>query len=192
VPNHHRLSFAKPAMVRFTQTCPKRHYILYLKDFTELFLYQIERVMMKRTLLLALPCCLMWLASSYAFSTAPRLVRNGRSMAKKTALLLSAMPPSILDRLRSMFSEKPVQTVNLTFDDVLKKIFPGAIDNNDLEQKVVQILADRGFDTNNTLLATSLCCDELARRLEDDFVKIYGNNFNLGGLSGFPFAGNTG
>jgi hypothetical protein len=41
-------------------------------------------------------------------------------------------------------------------------------------------------------LATSLCCDELARRLEDDFVKVYGNNFNLGGLSGFPFAGNTG
>ena len=32
----------------------------------------------------------------------------------------------------------------------------------------------------------------LARVLEDDFVTKYGNNFNLGGLSGFPFAGNTG
>ena len=44
----------------------------------------------------------------------------------------------------------------------------------------------------NTLLCTSLCCDELARSLEDDLNKVYGHNFNLGGLSGFPFAGNTG
>ena len=34
--------------------------------------------------------------------------------------------------------------------------------------------------------------DELARNLDDDLNKIYGHNFNLGGLSGFPFAGNTG
>ena len=37
--------------------------------------------------------------------------------------------------------------------------------------------------SDNTLLCTSLCCDELARCLEDDFVKVYGNNFNLGGVS---------
>jgi hypothetical protein len=41
-----------------------------------------------------------------------------------------------------------------------------------------------------------VCCqrnsDELARNLEDDLNKVYGHNFNLGGLSGFPFAGNTG
>jgi len=42
------------------------------------------------------------------------------------------------------------------------------------------------------LFATSVCADELARVLEDEFVDIYGTNFNLGGLSGFPFAGNTG
>jgi hypothetical protein len=34
--------------------------------------------------------------------------------------------------------------------------------------------------------------DELARNLENDLNKVYGHNFNLGGLSGFPFAGNTG
>ena len=56
----------------------------------------------------------------------------------------------------------------------------------------VDILRVKGYTQANTLVATSLCCDELARRLEDDFVKIYGNNFALGGLSGFPFAGNTG
>ena len=78
------------------------------------------------------------------------------------------------------------------FDEVVKERFPGALTNKDLETKVVEVLAGKGYKASNTLLATSLCCDELARQLEDDFVKIYGNNFNLGGLSGFPFAGNTG
>lgn len=59
-------------------------------------------------------------------------------------------------------------------------------------KRVVSQISQKGFGSNNTLLATSLCADELARVLEDDFVKVYGNNFNLGGLSGFPFAGNTG
>lgn len=74
----------------------------------------------------------------------------------------------------------------------MKSNFPGAISNTDLLQKVIPTLGAKGFTFTNTLLATSLCADELARVLEDDFVKIYGNNFNLGGLSGFPFAGNTG
>ena len=76
--------------------------------------------------------------------------------------------------------------------EIFKKIFPGCLSNQELETKVVNVLSEKGFTADNTLLATSLCCDELARRLEDDFVKVYGNNFNLGGLSGFPFAGNTG
>eukprot|EP00571_Detonula_confervacea_P011023 CAMPEP_0172306688 /NCGR_PEP_ID=MMETSP1058-20130122/7707_1 /TAXON_ID=83371 /ORGANISM="Detonula confervacea, Strain CCMP 353" /LENGTH=280 /DNA_ID=CAMNT_0013018655 /DNA_START=20 /DNA_END=859 /DNA_ORIENTATION=- len=78
------------------------------------------------------------------------------------------------------------------FDKVVKAAFPGAISNTSLVKKVTSIVSKKGFTPTNTLLATSLCCDELARVLEDDFVKIYGNNFNLGGLSGFPFAGNTG
>ena len=32
----------------------------------------------------------------------------------------------------------------------------------------------------------------LARRLDTEFKQVFGNNFNLGGLSGFPFAGTTG
>ena len=57
---------------------------------------------------------------------------------------------------------------------------------------MIVLLATITTERANTLLCTSLCCDELARCLEDDFVKVYGNNFNLGGLAGFPFAGNTG
>ena len=78
------------------------------------------------------------------------------------------------------------------FDRMVKKNFPGAISNKDLSKRVVKALEKKGFTPDNTLLATSVCADELARVLEDEFVDIYGTNFNLGGLSGFPFAGNTG
>lgn len=78
------------------------------------------------------------------------------------------------------------------FEDLVQTNFPGALSNEELVTKVVDILAEKGYKGENTLLATSLCCDELARQLEDDFIGVYGTNFNLGGLAGFPFAGNTG
>ena len=87
--------------------------------------------------------------------------------------------------IKNIFNRDP-------FDKMVKNAFPGAIKNSDLSKKVVKTLEKKGFSPDNTLLATSVCADELARVLEDDFVDIYGTNFNLGGLAGFPFAGNTG
>ena len=79
------------------------------------------------------------------------------------------------------------------FDELVKQNFPGAITNSNLVSLVTSTLSHhRGFDPTNTLLATSFCSDELARKLEDDLADVYGHNFNLGGLSGFPFAGRTG
>jgi len=95
-----------------------------------------------------------------------------------------------VERVKDVFESAPKS--NEKFDNVVQKNFPGAITNQDLVTRVVNQLSTKGFEVENTLLATSLCCDELARQLEDDFNKVYGNNFNLGGLAGFPFAGNTG
>lgn len=50
-------------------------------------------------------------------------------------------------------------------------------------------LSENGYTETNTLLATSLCCDEVNRVLEKDFGKVYGDNFSMGGLAGFPFCG---
>jgi Limiting CO2-inducible proteins B/C beta carbonyic anhydrases len=150
---------------------------------------QATSMMMKKPMV-ALRC-LALATSSYAFTAAPRIA-NVRALTSSTALAGSVVSSTILDKLRVLLDEETSPKMNPEFDAMLQARFPGAINNNDLEKKVVQILSERGYDTTNTLLATSLCCDELARRLEDDFVKIYGNNFNLGGLSGFPFAGNTG
>ena len=95
----------------------------------------------------------------------------------------------VVDKVKKFFKDTKE---DVKFDKLVKKKFPKALSNQELETRVVEVLAEKGFTGANTLLATSLCCDELARRLEDDFVKVYGDNFNLGGLSGFPFAGNTG
>jgi len=99
---------------------------------------------------------------------------------------------TILAQIKRLIVSQDTPAVNSEFDATVQSKFPGAIPNNELESKVVDILDTKGYSPGNTLLATSLCCDELARKLEDDFVKIYGDNFSLGGLSGFPFAGNTG
>jgi hypothetical protein len=96
----------------------------------------------------------------------------------------------IADKVKDVFASGPEE--NKDFEKIVQDHFPGAMSNKDLVTKVSTILASKGYTPGNTLLATSLCCDELARQLEDDFTGIYGNNFNLGGLAGFPFAGNTG
>jgi len=96
----------------------------------------------------------------------------------------------LAERVKKVFIKGPKE--NSDFDRIVQSYYPGAISNKKLVAKVVDILSSKGFTPENTLLATSLCCDELARQLEDDFNGVYGNNFNLGGLAGFPFAGNTG
>mmetsp|Transcript_40509 Transcript_40509/g.69102 ORF Transcript_40509/g.69102 Transcript_40509/m.69102 type:complete len:349 (+) Transcript_40509:96-1142(+) len=80
-----------------------------------------------------------------------------------------------------------------SFDALVQSKFPGAISNTALVTKVTAALSSRNFaPPTKTLLATSLCADELSRTLEAAFLPAYGPNFHLGGLSGFPFAGNTG
>jgi hypothetical protein len=80
--------------------------------------------------------------------------------------------------------------------------FPGAVPNRELVRGVSRALGPRGFVVGgggSTLLATSLCCDELSRALEADLSIEFGGGgagdapcFRLGGLAGFPFAGATG
>jgi len=81
-----------------------------------------------------------------------------------------------------------------TTDDVkanVKRAFPGAIENAVLARKVSYTLSAQGFGKNNTQLATSFCCDEVNRELDDELRAMYGFNFNMGGLAGFPFGGVT-
>ena len=82
-------------------------------------------------------------------------------------------------RLAWTFEGAPAK--HYEFEQVVHGHFPGAVTNQELVTSVVSTLFSKGYKVGNTLLATSLCCDELARQLEEDFNGVYGNNFNLGG-----------
>ena len=97
----------------------------------------------------------------------------------------------IAEKVNQVFLTAPPE--NPYLKSLIQNQFPFAVSNQELVSKVVSYLSStHGVHPHNTLLSTSFCCDELARQLEDDFRNIYGNNFNLGGLAGFPFAGKTG
>jgi len=127
----------------------------------------------------------LFLTAAEAFNVSP----IGHDSSRLN-MIINGETETASDKVANVFSKLPQE--NAAVDKLVKKNFPGALSNKDLATRVVELLGEKGYTPANTLLATSLCADELARELEDEFVEIYGNNFNLGGLSGFPFAGNTG
>jgi hypothetical protein len=57
-------------------------------------------------------------------------------------------------------------------------------------KKVTEGLSKYGYGSTS-LVATSLCCDEVNRPLEKELAKSYDEPFVMGGLAGFPFGGIT-
>mmetsp|Transcript_11216 Transcript_11216/g.15789 ORF Transcript_11216/g.15789 Transcript_11216/m.15789 type:complete len:339 (-) Transcript_11216:940-1956(-) len=117
---------------------------------------------------------------------------SSSTIRSPSALNVIENETGVLEKIKAILQAEEYPAQNEEFDAIVKTNFPGAMSNQELEFKVVDILSSFGFEGENTLLATSLCCDELARTLEDDLGRCYGKNFFLGGLAGFPFAGNTG
>jgi len=70
-------------------------------------------------------------------------------------------------------------------------VYPGAVKSVDLAAKLNAALVRHGYEKESTLLATSLCCDEVNRELEQQLGRYYGDHFSMGGLAGFPFGGVT-
>ena len=74
--------------------------------------------------------------------------------------------------------------------DAIDESFPGAQRNKQLVRNIKSALAMYGYG-KNSLVATSLCADEVNRPLERDLAKVFDDNFSMGGLAGFPFGGIT-
>jgi len=77
------------------------------------------------------------------------------------------------------------------------KQFPGALPGQIVDLVTQQVLLQRGFTPNNTLLAHATCPDEInANSDSDDLVVLlrrrWRGAFPLGGLAGLPFVGETG
>jgi hypothetical protein len=87
---------------------------------------------------------------------------------------------------------KPSSTIPsnpITISKVLS-CYPRALTYADLVGRVASALQKYGYGAS-TLLATSLCCDEVNRDLDLEFAKVYGEHFSMGGLAGFAFGGVT-
>jgi hypothetical protein len=125
---------------------------------------------------------------SSSSSSSMMMIRNSKSTSSTSTSALNIVVGDTAEafaiRVKSIFNTivKSSTKSQKKFDSIVKLNFPGAITNQELVQTVVSSLSKKGYNGENTLLATSLCCDELARKLEDDFNGIYGKNFNLGGL----------
>jgi len=103
------------------------------------------------------------------------------------------MPPYTNSRSHQQESNVPTSKAGssaLQEFEGAKAEFPDALANNELIYRVTNTLKKYGYG-KTTLLATSLCCDEVNRALENDFEKHYGSHFNMGGLAGFAFGGVT-
>lgn len=74
------------------------------------------------------------------------------------------------------FSTVPVSEE--TMHDMVTAAFPRAIPNSELVAKTTSALTKFGYG-ETTLLASSLCCDEVSRKLEEDFEPHYGPNFSM-------------
>jgi len=70
-----------------------------------------------------------------------------------------------------------------------KNQFPGIISARQLCRALDAVLSKNGFKNETTFLATSFDCDEVNRSLEDELRKGFNDNFNIGGIAGFPFGG---
>ncbi len=88
-------------------------------------------------------------------------------------------------------SVSPYKYEDANVVDTVKEHFPGAVKSADLAAHVKMVLNKNGFMDQKTLIATSLCCDEVNREMENDLISLYNSNFSMGGLAGFPFGGVT-
>ena len=74
---------------------------------------------------------------------------------------------------------------------VVESSFPGAIAGSVFVEKLKCTLIKLGIGSSKTLLASSVCPDEVNTSLYN-LDSVFGPAFTMGGLAGMPFTGKTG
>lgn len=116
--------------------------------------------------------------------------------------LLSTRAP--LDRNGALPSDVPDSQGRVPYNhqpearplqQLAQDFFPGSLSGGQVLWKALQTLHRHGLDKSNTLVALSVCPDEINHKVGDltDLVhQHFGREFHLGGLGGIPFTGKTG
>lgn len=136
-------------------------------------------------------------AESSAASISARDARIKAPLSAVTASLVAAGLPASLAVNPQAAS---AATDYSAFERSCRQYFPASLPNTKVADRVIRTLRARGYQPDNTLLASSLCSDEindtdlsLFAGLQDGLTKANsGGVFNLGGLGGVPFVGPSG
>lgn len=82
--------------------------------------------------------------------------------------------------------------LQLTYDKIVLSQFPDAMNMRDASVQLLGKLKNEyGFIISNTLMAESICADEINHR-NKSFFGVLGEPFEMGGLAGIPFTGSVG
>nr|MBD3622122.1 hypothetical protein [Sunxiuqinia sp.] len=80
-----------------------------------------------------------------------------------------------------------------TIDQRIRTLFPDAAPFEQVLASYYQRMTQEyGLDVNQTIAAVSLCPDELNNPVIEKIRDFFGHVFHLGGLTGYPFTGETG
>jgi Limiting CO2-inducible proteins B/C beta carbonyic anhydrases len=105
----------------------------------------------------------------------------------------------ILDNTNKVLEHVITGINRATAATILSK-YPKALPNYELMNRIQSSLSTYGYfgpngqpGNNDTLVCTSLCCDEVNRPLEQDLEVLFGSDhFSIGGLAGFAWSGSVG
>ena len=80
-----------------------------------------------------------------------------------------------------------------TIDKRIRTLFPGAAPFEQVLESHYQLMIQEfGLEVDQSIAAVSLCPDELNNAVIEKIRDYFGHVFHLGGLTGYPFTGETG
>lgn len=104
-------------------------------------------------------------------------------MSQGDALLAIAIALLVAFLLRMMNKLMQCSTPFHATINSIEECFPNAMTNDQLCKLIKRSLEKHGYG-QSSLVATSICCDEVNRTLEKDLAGLYGSYFSMGGLAG--------
>ena len=139
-------------------------------------------------------------AASAAENNVSLSARDARIKAPLSAVTASLVAAGLPASLAVNPQAASAVTDYSAFEKSCRQYFPASLPNTKVAERVIRTLKARGYQPDNTLLASSLCSDEindtdlsLFSGLQGGLTKTNsGGVFNLGGLGGVPFVGPSG
>uniref|UniRef100_A0A7S3PD27 Limiting CO2-inducible protein B/C beta carbonyic anhydrase domain-containing protein n=1 Tax=Amphora coffeiformis TaxID=265554 RepID=A0A7S3PD27_9STRA len=118
-------------------------------------------------------------------------------LASRSPKPRGALPAEALESMGRLEYFKPSEPLRMSPQDkkLSDEFFPGSLTGEEVFLKTMKTLDILGFDEDNTLVACSICPDEINNKkgdIADLFHGHFGRVFHLGGLGGIPFTGKTG